>query len=58
MTKYITDRTGKVIGRMDEDKVYDRAGKYEGRYNKSENRTYDRTGKYIGQGDQRMVLLK
>jgi len=58
MDNYITNRTGKVVGRTDADKVYDRSGKQLGRFNKSENRTYDRSGKYIGQGDQRTSLIK
>jgi hypothetical protein len=58
MAEYITNRAGKVVGRVDTDKVYDRGGKVLGRYNKSENRTYDRGGKYIGSGDLRTILIK
>jgi hypothetical protein len=58
MADYITNRGGKIVGRTDSDKVYDRAGKLLGRYNKSENRTYDREGRYIGQGDKRVTLIK
>lgn len=57
MTEYIKNRGGKVIGRTEGDRIYDRGGKMLGRWNKSENRTYDRGGKYIGQGDLRMTLL-
>lgn len=58
MAEYISNRAGKVVGRVDTDKVYDRGGKLLGRYNKSENRTYDRSGKYIGRGDLRVGLIK
>jgi hypothetical protein len=58
MAEYITNRSGKIVGRTEEDKVYDRGGKMLGRYNKSENRTYDRSGKYIGQGDKRTQLIQ
>lgn len=58
MTEYITNRAGKVVGRVDTDRVYDRGGKLLGRYIKSENRTYDRGGKYIGRGDLRVGLIK
>jgi len=57
-TEYITDRSGKVVGRIEADKVYDRAGKLQGRHNQTENRTYDRGGKYVGQGDLRVQLIK
>ena len=58
MAEYISNRAGKVVGRVETDKVYDRGGKLLGRYNKSENRTYDRSGKYIGLGDLRVGLIK
>jgi len=58
MANYISNRAGKIVGRTELDKVYDRGGKLLGRYNKSENRTYDSGGKYIGQGDQRVALIK
>jgi hypothetical protein len=57
-SQYITDRSGKVVGRIEDDKVYNRAGKLEGRYNQSEQRTYDRSGRYIGRGDLRVQLIK
>lgn len=58
MADYISNRAGKVVGRIEDDKVYDRSGKQVGRYNKAENRTYNREGKYIGQGDLRVTLIK
>ena len=58
MADYISNRSGKVVGRLETDQVYDRSGKLLGRYNRSENRTYDRGGKYIGKGDQRIILIK
>lgn len=58
MAEYITNRSGKVVGRVESENVYDRSGKLLGRYNKSENRTYDRGGKYIGSGDLRVGLIK
>jgi hypothetical protein len=58
MSDYITNRAGKVVGRLEKDFVYNRGGKLLGRYNKAENRTYDRGGKYIGQGDKRIQLIK
>lgn len=57
MADYITNRSGKIVGRLEKEYVYDRGGKLVGRYNKSENRTYDRSGKYLGQGDKRTQLL-
>jgi hypothetical protein len=58
MAEYITDRSGKIIGRVEQSYVYDRGGKLVGRYNQAENRTYDRGGKYIGKGDLRVTLIK
>lgn len=58
MTEYIKNRSGKIIGRIEEKYVYDRSGKQLGWYNTSENRTYTREGRYIGSGDLRTSLLK
>lgn len=58
MNQYITDRTGKIVGRLNDGYVYDRGGTQQGRYNEKENRTYDRTGKFIGKGDLRVGLIK
>lgn len=58
MAEYIKNRSGKVVGRLEGDNVYDRGGKLLGRFNKNEGRTYDRGGAYIGQGDLRASLIK
>jgi len=49
--EFIRDRTGRTVGRIEDDgrkKVaYDSVGKIAGRFDKSANKTYDRTGQQV-----------
>jgi hypothetical protein len=61
MTTPIRDRTGRVVGYIDDQpnrlQLRDRTGKVQGWYNKNDDKTYYRTGNLQGFGNQLIRLL-
>jgi hypothetical protein len=55
--KFIRNREGKIIGRMDGNWLRDGTGKLLARYDESDRRTRTREGKILGDGDQRLRLI-
>lgn len=54
---YIKSGTGKILGRIDRNWVFDEKGAVVARYDSKINRTFDRTGKFVGHNDQRLRIL-
>jgi hypothetical protein len=55
--RFIRNREGKIIGRMDGNWLRSGDGKLLARYDKSDDRTRTREGKILGDGDQRLRQL-
>jgi hypothetical protein len=55
--KFIRNREGKIIGKVDGHWLRDGTGRLLARYDASDNRTRTREGKIVGDGDQRLRKL-
>jgi len=55
--KYIRNREGKIIGRMDGNWIRSGTGKLVARYDKYDDKTRNSTGKIIGVSDLRLFVL-
>lgn len=56
--QYLTDRSGKVIGRLKGDgSIVDRSGKFMGHYDEGTDKTTTRDSRFTGKGDQRTRLI-
>ena len=56
-SKFIRNRQGKIIGRVDGAWLRDGTGKLVAKYDASDDRTRTREGKIVGDGDQRLREL-
>ena len=54
---YIRGRTGKILGRVDRNWIFDGKGTIVARFDASLNRTFDANGKFVGPNDQRLRVL-
>lgn len=60
--KYISDKSGRIIGRIMESdnntqRAYDNSGRYLGTYNESSNITLDKSGRMITKGNSLASLI-